>query len=258
MKIDCVLTACNLNTLYLEYIPVFIESWSKLLPNVDVRIILIAEEIPEEYVKYSKNITLFKPIKNISDIFISQYIRILYPAILEYKNSVLITDMDMVPLNTNFYVNSIKEVDDDKFVSYRNVLNPQCEICICYNTAIPNVWKEITKINNMEDVIEKLRDVGGNILYENKHGGIGWNTDQRELYEILRAWGRNENKNRYVCFSDETTSFNRLDRSQFSDVDENLSNSIKDGVYSDYHCHRPYSENKTLIDKVVSSIRDNR
>ena len=40
-----------------------------------------------------------KPIENISTSFISQYIRILYPAILNYKSGILITDIDMLPMN---------------------------------------------------------------------------------------------------------------------------------------------------------------
>ena len=42
MKLDCVLTAVNENPLYLELVPIFIKSWNKLYPDVDVKIILIA------------------------------------------------------------------------------------------------------------------------------------------------------------------------------------------------------------------------
>ena len=34
---------------YIEFIPLFIKSWQKLLPFVDVKIILISDSIPEEY-----------------------------------------------------------------------------------------------------------------------------------------------------------------------------------------------------------------
>jgi len=40
MKLDCVLTAVNENPLYLEFIPIFIKTWNKLYPGIDVKILL--------------------------------------------------------------------------------------------------------------------------------------------------------------------------------------------------------------------------
>jgi hypothetical protein len=96
MILDCVITAVNENELYLEFIPIFIKTWNKLYPKIDVKIILIAKKIPIEYSDYINNIILFEPIGNVLTSFISQYIRLLYPCILNYKNGVLITDMEYV------------------------------------------------------------------------------------------------------------------------------------------------------------------
>ena len=53
------------------------------------------------------NIIIFEPIKNILTSFTSQFIRLLYPCILNYKNGVLITDMDMLPMNNTYYTENI-------------------------------------------------------------------------------------------------------------------------------------------------------
>ena len=90
MKLDCVLTAVNENTLYLDFIPFFVDTWNKLYPDVDVKVVLIMSEIPSNLEKYKNNIILFKPIPSINTSFISQYIRMLYPCILNYKNGVMI------------------------------------------------------------------------------------------------------------------------------------------------------------------------
>ena len=45
MKLDCVLTACNMNPLYSDFIPIFIKTWNKLYPAVDVKIIFISAPI---------------------------------------------------------------------------------------------------------------------------------------------------------------------------------------------------------------------
>ena len=52
MKLSCVLTAVNTNKLYLESIPIFIKSINILYPDVDVKIILIADSCPDEYLTY--------------------------------------------------------------------------------------------------------------------------------------------------------------------------------------------------------------
>ena len=91
MKISTVLTSCNLVSLYCDFIPYFISSWKKLYPTVNIIIVLICDEIPDKFKIYSKYICAFKPIKGISTAFTSQYIRLLYPAILDYKGGILIS-----------------------------------------------------------------------------------------------------------------------------------------------------------------------
>ena len=49
MKIDCVLTSCNLNKKYTDFIPLFIKAWTYLYPNIDIKIVLICNEIPQEF-----------------------------------------------------------------------------------------------------------------------------------------------------------------------------------------------------------------
>ena len=88
MKLDCVITACNMNLIYYEFIPFFIKAWDKLYPNIDVKVILISDNIPEDLKPYLDNIILFEPVHGVSTSFTSQYIRILYPCILNYKNGI--------------------------------------------------------------------------------------------------------------------------------------------------------------------------
>ena len=111
MKLDCVLTAVNENTLYLDFIPFFVDTWNKLYPDVDVKVVLIMSEIPSNLEKYKNNIILFKPIPSINTSFISQYIRMLYPCILNYKNGVMITDIDIIPMNKVYYTHPIEPID---------------------------------------------------------------------------------------------------------------------------------------------------
>ena len=103
MKLDTVLTAVNDNPLYIGFVPYFIRMWKLLYPDVNVKIVLVAEYIPENLKEYNDNLILFKPIEGISTAFTSQYIRLLYPNLLGCTNGVLITDMDIVPMNRTYY-----------------------------------------------------------------------------------------------------------------------------------------------------------
>ena len=51
MKLDCILTAVNDNPLYIEFIPIFVKTWNKLYPGIDVKIILVAKAITKEYMQ---------------------------------------------------------------------------------------------------------------------------------------------------------------------------------------------------------------
>ena len=83
MKLECVLTAVNLNPLYYEFIPSFIRVWKELFNNtVKIVIVLIADHIPEKLLPYKDYLHLFHVDSNINTAFIAQCIRLIYPAIL--------------------------------------------------------------------------------------------------------------------------------------------------------------------------------
>jgi hypothetical protein len=241
MKLDCVLTAVNENLLYVEFIPIFVNTWKKLYPNVDVKIILVANKIPEEYIEYKENIILFEPIENILTSFTSQYIRLLYPCILNYENGIMITDMDMLPMNKTYYTKNIELYDNNKFIYMReNVCFQYKEIAMCYNVASPKIWKEIFDINSLQDIIGRLKNVFKNNIIKEGHGNTGWSIDQRDLYKKVFDW--NAKTNNFICLKESDTGFKRLDRTSHLNINDDLTKKISTGFFSDYHCCRPMSE----------------
>lgn len=240
MKLDCILTSVNENKLYLDFVPIFIKTWNKLYPDVDVKIILIAKNIPENLLLYKNNIIIFEPIENILTSFISQFIRLLYPCILNYKNGVLITDIDMLPMNKTYYTKNIIEYDNNKFIYYRdNICIPFKQIAMCYNVATPEIWKDIFKINSLDDIVDYIKNVNDkNIIKES--GNIDWYIDQKTLYNKVTEW--NQKTNNFVRLNEIQTKFNRLDRNCFNISDVNIRKNITAGNYTDYHCYRPMSK----------------
>lgn len=251
MKLDCVLTAVNEKKLYIDFIPIFIRTWNKLYPNVDVKIILIAKKIPDEFIKYKDNIILFEPIKGILTSFISQYIRILYPAILNYKNGILITDMDMLPMNRTYYTKNIEKYNDEKFIYYReNICSNHNQIAMCYNIAVPDIWSNIFGIKSLEDIKNRIKNVSKNNKITEGYPRKGWAIDQIHLNKYIKIW--NEKTTNFIRLKE--MNFNRLCRSKFKSLNNNIINKIKSGYYSDYHCLRPYEKYKNINELIYKLL----
>lgn len=257
MKLDCVLTAVNENTLYIDFIPIFIKTWNKLYPDVDVKIILIAKNIPENLLLYINNLIIFEPIENVSTSFTSQIIRLVYPCILNYKNGVLITDMDMLPMNSDYYTKNIREFDNNRFIYYRdNFCFNHKQIAMCYNVATPQIWKDIFKVNSLDDIISFIKDISNNNIIKEGHGNQGWCIDQITLYNKVIDW--NKKINNLVCLKDNKTGFKRLDRNTFNINNSTIRNNIITGKYTDYHCYRPMSKYSKINWEIYNLLYDNK
>ena len=237
---------------YCEFIPFFIKAWNKLYPTVDVKIILINDIIPDAYNDYKNNIILFKPIPNISTAFTSQYIRLLYPALLNYENGILITDIDMIPMNSNYYTENIENIENNKFVYYRKALLEHKQIAMCYVAANNTIWKEVFNIHSIDDIYKKFDEV-----MKNYTGIHKWCVDQVDLYKYIMAW--NNKTNNFITIHDHIAGFKRLNRcnnliNNMSNLDEKIRHNIISGYYSDYHCLRPYSKYKEINDQILELL----
>jgi hypothetical protein len=248
MKLDCILTAVDDNPLYTEFIPIFIQAWTKLVPEADIIILYIGDFIPTEYEQYSKNIILIEPIDGISTAFMSQYIRLLYPAMLSYTGGVLITDMDMLPMSRSYYVDTIKDIPSDKWIYYRDVLMDDWkQIAMCYNIAIPSVWYELFPIKTMIDLNTHIKVRYAKIHNYNPTTLSGWCTDQEDVYRLIMEW--NAKTGRFIYLKDVNTRFCRLDRSPTLSLATLSLGTLCN--YTDYHAMRPYSWYKELNDNIM-------
>lgn len=249
MHIDLCLLATDLNKLYYNLYPYIKKAWNKM--NIDTKLILISNFIPDILKKYSDDIILFKPIVNIHSAYIAQVIRILYPCLFINKN-ILISDIDIIPLNKNYFNNDyIKNISNEKFIVFRDVYIKKDMNAICYNLANSNVWKKIFKINNEIDIINKLKK-WYNPEYNGKKNCLGWFTDQKILFKYLHF-----NEKDVIYLNDKDLKFNRLDKRNKKYIIDNLNliyNNIKSGYYTDFHIIRPYHKYTVIIKRILDLI----
>lgn len=268
MKLSCVLSAVNNDPLYIDFIPNFIKHWSFLFPEVQIKIILIGEKIPDEYVIYKKNIILFNELPNIASSFQAMCIRNLFPALIDTSGGVLITDIDMMPMNRKYYETPIENINENNFVTYRDVLINHQEYPMCYNIATPNIWSKIFNIKNLDDLKKTI------ILWYQQSNYAKTNPnlkgihsfDQKILFSKLQEFNK-ETKN-LIVLNDEITGYYRLDRLPTSEKTHvfigNLfyKNTIvnKDDIinlkFHDYHSLRPYKEYKLYNDLILNTLNN--
>lgn len=253
MKLGTVLTATDSNPLYAEFIPKFVEAWNRLLPEADICILYIADALPNDLLPYAKHVRVIPPIPGMHTAFHAQCIRLLYPREIARNEGVLITDMDMLPMNRSYYVNSIRDAPEDAFVVYRDVCLP-AEISMCYNVAHPATWASMFGSRPTHELLEEWYRPSG---YDGVHGGQGWSTDQQILVKAFNEW-----KGSKIILNDGLTKFARLERAMPMDLWERerhrIHRLIHQGYFADYHCLRPYSDYKSLNDWVVSCLQEVR
>lgn len=249
MIIDIVLTSCNLNNYYLNLYPYVFKVWKERF-CLDLYLILIAETIPDDLLKYKEFIILFKPIPEINTTYIAQVIRILYPCLFNNLN-ILITDIDIFPISKKYFFDSIENFSNEQFIAYTNRYVKNNMIAICYNVANSSVWKKVFNINNIEDI--------NNILvsnYNNKYTGIknceGWYTDQQLLYNYI------QNFDKVIFLNDNDIGYKRLDgksANKLLEIKNNQKNILDNiHIYSDFHIIRNYNTNLKLFENIIQSI----
>lgn len=253
MKLGTILVATDSNPLYADFIPAFVKAWSHLVPEADICILYIADALPEALLPYAKYIRVIPPIPGMHTAFHAQCIRLLYPREIARNEGVLITDMDMLPMNRSYYVNSIRDAADDAFVVYRDVCLP-AEISMCYNVAHPATWASMFGSRPTNELLEEWYRPSG---YDGVHGGQGWSTDQQILVKAFNEWTGSK-----IILNDASTQFARLERAMPMDLWERERHRIRSlilrGYFADYHCLRPYSDYKSLNDWVVSCLQEVR
>lgn len=252
MKIDYCIISANEHQMFLEPWLLVHKMWKQVC-GIEAKLILIGTTIPEYLKDYHDSIILFEPIEDMHTAFQAQCIRILYPCLFNNKN-IIVSDADILPANKSYFNDSIQEYDDNKFISYRDAYLDQQMLGLCYNVANSEVWKDIFKINNKDDIVNTLKK-WYNKGYNGKKNCPGWYTDQQMLYKYLTEW--HETSGLHIILKDSALKFNRLDKRRrhfISRVDIELLKNIKNNVYSDFHFIRPYKRFKKSINIISNRI----
>ena len=233
MKLECVLVACNDNPKYLDFWPLVKEAWW-LIAKLPCVLVYIGETLPEALAK-DKAVKHFKPIPGWPTATQAQCIRLLYPALLKCEGAVMLSDMDMIPMQRNFFMNGFKQFEDTQFVSLRGIDEHDKQVYMCYVGATPKVWSSTFHIHNEDDIRSTLMKWSSS-QSDGKRGGLGWCTDQIMLYTTIKALQAVNPA--LVGLIPWTREFNRLDRGDpegWLEWNDKVMEDIAKTDYIDFH-----------------------
>jgi hypothetical protein len=252
MRLDRVLMACDLNSDYLDYWPSARRGWLEIV-GIEPLLLLIADgnDIPLA-LRADPFVVPFTPLPGVHTAFQAQCIRLLYPAIAETDNAVIISDVDLYPLRRSYFVDPIEKLDERFFVSYRSVRFERAEVAIAFNAATPATWSELFNVSTLDDVRVRLTEWTSGVEYDGQRGGPGWYRDQEILYQTITRWP--QAPARWWAFDDEYTGYHRLDKLDLErerGLEPHRRQALHKQIYSDYVCLFPYGAHREINDLVL-------
>lgn len=188
-----VILAVNESDWYLPFWPAAAKSWKQLI-GVQPTLALIADDS----VKVDESlgdVIRFKPIEGLPSAYPSQVIRLLLPAL--YPDEIcIVSDIDHIAVNRDYFHETIKNIADDQFVFYREY-PPHERIAIknrglepnqwpmCYLAAKGSTFAELfgIPVKSIDAIRKKLEEWG-----KTEYPKYKFYTDQVMLYHHMMNW----------------------------------------------------------------------
>lgn len=260
MNIDYVIISSNENPFYKDFYEPVSSAWN----HFGYKTFMI-EVCDEESDIFETKYGIYKKIKKVegNEVLQSQVARLFAFNLIKDKN-LLISDIDMMPLNREYFENRAKNIQQKDVLVYSGEGQGKYYpfFPMCYILANSNTFSNILGISDMSflDFINYLE----NVFAPDPVNGTIWNRDENFLFNKLLD---TDNK---VILKDRHHQESRICRAASWGYDEER---LKNGGYIDSHLLRPYNcpigdrdplrvanpnlDHKKEIDKLLNIIGSN-
>lgn len=182
-----VVVSSDLNRDYLDFWPLTSRAWARLGLRATLVLVAASDDVPRELAN-APNVVVFEPLAGVSTSLQATCVRLLYAALIDTSGAVVMSDIDLVPLNRGFFDEPLAALDERFFVAFRDdVDDPVIAWPIPYNAAAPATWGEVFGVTSMQDLRTRLAELTREVPFEGR-GATGWYQDQRILRDALMAW----------------------------------------------------------------------
>ena len=235
MKIDKVIMSTNDSPTYIEFWPYISQAWKKLLGNnVEVVLGYVTDKSQEEssWLDLYGKVIHFHKRHDIPD----------------SNQHCLLSDIDMLPLNADYFIKNSKYVNDNNIVIYSSDQSGiPAKYPICYLLAKGKVFKEIINPDN-HDEDQLLTSWFDMQIYGEDEAINNTRFSDESLYRIFfERWGvLDKNKHRTVFLKrkwSKNIARHRIDRAKWH-IDMKK---LRKGKYIDSHLVRPLHEHEENI-----------
>lgn len=243
MDLGHVVVSVNDHPKYFRFVPVFSAAWRYFYPNIKLHIVYTGlSPINLNFLHQYFDVIEHLPIKIFKDSVLgAQVSRIYYPALIVSDQFIVTTDIDLIPLSSDYYLKVIQEFDQKSFIVMRNVIAQYKELPIAYNLATSNTWRDIFGVLNHNQFTAKIYSDLRWVRHDGQHGGKGWNHDQRQLWRFVidrrNKW--DPDLKRLILLKDDSPeiNFRRLDRENENSLEVffKTSRELLGSKYKDYH-----------------------
>lgn len=170
-----VVLSCNDNNAYKQWIDYTCRAWLKM--GIEPILVGIDVNIDSEHVNRFIRMDNVYGVKTSS---IAQVCRLYIPATLKEYDSVLIADIDQIPIPNKYFTENIRSsINEDAFVAMRKVNNTYF---MGWNVAPPHIWSDLFNVNTLEDVESTL------LSDYDRFKSAPWSMDQTILQEYLNRY----------------------------------------------------------------------
>ncbi len=193
MKLTRVIIGVNENDWYLGFWEAAAKSWKNIIGVTPTLALCTNQHVQID--ESLGEVIHFKPIEGCPSSYPSQAIRLLLPAL--YPDEVcIVSDIDHIAVDRDYFHNNLADIDDDKFVFYREYpqseknairgrgLEPE-QWPMCYCAAKGSTFAEIfgIKTGSIEAIREKLEEWA-----KTEYPKWLFYTDQIMLYRHVTQW----------------------------------------------------------------------
>jgi len=242
-KIDRVILTSNNNPTYLQFWPLVARAWRDRI-GIKPTLFLVSDE-SIEIDETIGDVIRVHTIEGVSTANHAQILRLLAPIYFE-EEICLISDIDMLPLNRDYFIKSVEKIPDDRFVVYRDAAYGDSKrFPMCYNAGKGKLFKSIFNISSIDEIPQKIK---GWINWWISQGGTAWDTDEVVLFTHVRGWEQFAHQ----CIFLHHTSMveQRIDRADWRYDKEKL----KNNYYIDAHMVRPLDTYRKEIEELAHDL----
>ena len=233
MKIDYVIISSDTNTMYSDFYPIVSKKWNQLGFNV-IYLKIDNYETDLQNTEYGLMKT-FKAVDGIDTGFQSQVIRIYASMLFNDSKNVMMSDIDMLPLNAHYFNSNAEKAGKEDVLIYSGQPYNNPYFPSCYILGNTDILKNIFELeDNYSDFIKKLAN----------YSNCEWNTDEHYMYDKLVKY-----ENKIILKRDFNRRVDRINNDMWKNpINTDL---LQSGYYIDSHMIRPYNKHKNEISKLL-------